>query len=175
MNLATHVTATEIEVIRLYEVALPAIEAQGFSAADVSAALSVIDLDSEYIDIFELDTLDELGLRGYMIDGLGIPESALVPYQERISAISGYVVVVLSRAFNGHESTLKNGHPLRLIGAFREDTADPNGVDLSSVAATEKTPKPAKKQKSQAAQSGMVATFVLLFMFLFVAVIIWSA
>lgn len=173
MSLADSVTAHETEVIRLYEIALP--DATPFTTSDVASALGTDGLDSDYVDIFAVDVLDELGLRGYMIDGLGIPEDALDPYLDRITQVTGQVAVVLTKAFQGRALTLKNSHPLRLIGAFHEGQAPRIDVDLTSKAATQKTPKPTKKPKSQAAQSGMIATFVLLFMFLFAAVILWFA
>lgn len=174
MTLATTVSASEAEVIRVYEVALPGDDANGLVTEDVAKALGVADLDGEYVDIFPVSALDEFGLTGYMIEGLGIPADALKEYDARIKTVSGYVVVVLSKAFQGRAATLLNGHPLRLIGAFNERKAENFDIDLTSKTASSHAPKP-KKQKSQAAQSGMVATFALLFMFVFVAVIVWLA
>lgn len=174
MTLATQVTATEAEVIRVYEVALPADEADSLTTVDVATALGVAELDDEYVDILAIDALDDLGLIGYLIEGLGIPALSLEAYSERIIAAEGIVVIVLSKAFKNQAATLKNGHPLRLIGAFSERKADTLDVDLTTPSAEKSAPKP-KKQKSEAAQSGMVATFALLFMFAFVALIIWIA
>lgn len=175
MTLATEVTETEIEVIRLYEIALPLQEASSITADDVADALGTPRLNEEYVDIFDINTLDEMGLKGYMVEGLGVPKDSITPYSERIAQIDGFVVVVLSKAFESRPIALLNSHPLRLVGAFTERQADQGNVDLTSKAATEKMLKPTKKPKSQAAQSGMIATFALLFMFLFVAVIVWIA
>jgi hypothetical protein len=176
MTLASTVSASEAEVIRVYEVALPLDEAENLSVADVGKAITLneadSDLDPDYVDIFPISALDEFGLKGYMTEGLGIRAGALTPYEGKIARAEGYIVVVLSKAFRTKPLGLKNGHPLRLIGAFREAQAEREDVDLTSDAAQMQTPKP-KKQKSQAAQSGMVATFALIFMFVFVALIVW--
>jgi hypothetical protein len=170
MTLATKVTASEAEVIRVYTVALPDAEARKLTADDVATALGVTDLDPEYVDIFPVEALDEFGLKGYMTEGLGISAPSLENYAEAIKAAKGTIVVVLSKAFKSRSATLKNGHPLRLIGAFTERKAESIDVDLTSQSAAKQPPK---TQKSQAAQSGMVATAVLLFMFAFVALIVW--
>jgi hypothetical protein len=170
MTLATQVTTSEAEVIRVYSVALP--EDETITTKDVAEALGVADLDDEYVDIFPVAALDEYGLKGYMTEGLGIPADALTDYAEAIAAAKGTIVVVLSKAFQGRAETLKNGHPLRLIGAFTERKSETIDVDLSTPSAEKQKPK---KRKSEAAQSGMVATFALLFMFVFVALIVWIA
>tara|TARA_B110000495_G_scaffold127675_1_gene111110 strand:+ start:208 stop:351 length:144 start_codon:yes stop_codon:yes gene_type:complete len=46
---------------------------------------------------------------------------------------------------------------------------------MNDVPETPKEEKPARKQKSEATMSGMVATFALLFAFVFTAVIVWIA
>jgi len=172
MTLATNVTATEAEVIRVYEVALPEDDAKSLTKDDVASALGVAELDEDYVDVFPISALDEYGLAGYLTEGLGIPAASLTEYSERIRTANGVIVVVLSKAFQGRAEVLKNGHPLRLIGAFSERKAEAIDVDLSTPSAEKTEPKP-KKQKSEAAQSGMVATFALLFMFVFVALIVW--
>lgn len=174
MNLASHATATETEVIRVYEVALSDVDAEKLTSNDIAQALGVPDLDGEYVEIFPISALDEFGLQGYMTEGLGIPAGSLDDYAERINAANGHIVVVLSKAFKARAVDLKNGHPLRLIGAFSERKAESLNIELSSDAAYRQDPKP-RKQKSQAAQSGMVATFALLFLFVFVALIVWIA
>lgn len=176
MTLASTVTASEAEVIRVYEVALPDQKAEALTVADIGRALTLneadSDLDPEYVDIFPVNALDDYGLKGYLIEGLGIREGALAPYDSKIQRAEGYIVVVLSKAFRNKPLGLKNGHPLRLIGAFSERKAESIDVDLTTPSAEKSAPKP-KKQKSEAAQSGMVATVALLVMFAFVALIVW--
>lgn len=49
------------------------------------------------------------------------------------------------------------------------------GAKMNDVPETPTEEKPARKQKSEAAMSGMVATYALLFAFVFTAVIVWIA
>lgn len=178
MGLATDVREGEREVIRLYELKLPKAEVRGFSADDVAQALGVAKLDAEYLDIFLLETLQDLGLRGYLTEGLGIAAADLEPVSERIDAVDTAAVVVLSRAFASKPATLKNGHPLELIGAFREARGADSYVPLPPAHVTEEPHEPEaprKTRKSDAAMSGMVATAALLVLFALVALVVFLA
>lgn len=178
MGLATEVSAGEREVIRLYELKLPKEQVREVTGAEVAKALGVPELDQEYLDIFLLEALQELGLRGYLTEGLGIAEADLAPYAERIDAVDVAAVVVLSRAFKEKPARLKNGHPLDLVGAFREAKGAQAYVPLPPADMTEEPPEPQQapqRRKSDAAMSGMVATGALLVLFVVVAIFVWLA
>jgi hypothetical protein len=182
MSWLKHVDADEAGIVRLYEVTLPAPEAKALTAYDVQQALNAPELDTDSVEIFSVNDLEEIGLRGYIETGLGIASRDIDPYAERIVDLDGYVVVVLSKAFAGQMTSLVHKHPLRPIGAFKEASAQTPTITLESDAAvtppevddTSLEGKP-KKKKSDAAMSGMIATYALLTMFALVGLMIWIA
>ncbi|NSX56492.1 hypothetical protein [Parasulfitobacter algicola] len=170
-----NVSTNETGIIRLYDITLPDTQAKALTATDVQQALGVDRLNGDYIDIFPISTLQGVGLLGYMIDGLGIAADDLVADKDRIDQITGYVVVILSRAFGGQTVTLRPDASLQLIGTYSEAQSKTAPVDLQAETAQPKqadTP-PSKKPKSNAAISGMVATVALLVMFALVGLMIW--
>lgn len=86
-------------------------------------ALGFMYLNEDFIDLFPVDDLEELGLTGYMVDGLGITQKDVAEDAARLSAQTGWVLVVLSAAFDGIAQTLSPKFPLRWIGTYREDGA----------------------------------------------------
>lgn len=173
MTLQSQVSKDEHGVVRLYQVALHEVDAQALTAADVQQALNVVFLDSDFIEIFNVRDLQDIGLRGYMETGLGIASRDIDPFAERIVDVDGWVVVVLSQAFGGFGVTLSPKHPLRPIGAFVEEGATSPLIDLDAETAHPKavsTPEPAPtKKRSDAAMSGMIATIVLVVL----AALVW--
>ena len=98
-------------------------------------ALCATYLDEAFIEVFDVAELEDLGLHGYMRQGLGISEADLADMKLQIDAISGHVLVVLSSAFDGFEQTLHAKTPLRWIGTFKEETAPVKFKPLASEAA----------------------------------------
>jgi len=136
-------------------------------------ALGVEYLDSDFIELFDVEDLEGVGLPQYMIDGLGVSEADVAGDRARLEAINGLVLVVLSSAFGGHAGTLTPKSPLRWIGTYTEDRAPVSFKPLPSESATGTTA--GKPPPSDAAMSGRVASIALLVLFLLVAVVIWVA
>jgi len=119
-----HITAHETGVVRLFALELDQAEAKRFDAAALGAALGGADLDDPQVDIIDTDVLDELGLSGYLTDGMGVPEAEIAPLAARIDALDGWVVVVRSAAFGGQAVTLTPRAPLRWVASFGETPLD---------------------------------------------------
>lgn len=174
------VVQNETGLIRLYEINLLASELLAFKDANqtdddetrwpLKDALGARFLDSDFIEVFDVADLAELGLAGYLTTGNGVSIDAIEPYRERLDAVTGTVLMVASSAFGGFEQTLSPKPPLRHIATFQEEGApvtfkslpnpDPQGV---------MTGTPAKKAPSDAAMGGRVATVALLVM----AFLVW--
>jgi len=176
------VKANERGVIRVFVVNLTADQVEGFLTdpddgsipSPASRALGVTHLDPEFVELFALGNLDGLGLAGYLTDGLGVAEADVKPYASRLNAMTGFVLIVLSKAFGGQEATIKPTAPLKWIGTYTEEGASISFEPLTSEAATgtlsEAAPKP---PKSDARVGGMIAMYALIAMFAFVGLIIW--
>ncbi|MEM9496974.1 MAG: hypothetical protein AAGA28_03555 [Pseudomonadota bacterium] len=167
-------------VIRLFRIDLPAEETKRFLQRDpltgrwpVQQALGVEDLDETFVDIMSVDDLGEMGLAGYMTDGLGISDADIAEHRAQLDAVTGAVLVLLSRAFKGLAVSLQPRAPLRWIGTFREEHS-PVQFDPLPTGGTEPAPMRARG-RSNAAMSGRVAMTALLVIFAITALIIWIA
>ncbi|MBU2994170.1 hypothetical protein Q4555_07665 [Octadecabacter sp. 1_MG-2023] len=133
-------------------------------------ALGATHLDEDYIEVFDVADLADMGLAQYMITGNGVAESDIEPYRELLDGVSGYVVMVATSAFGGVEQALAPVAPLRYIAAFKED-----GMDVTFEQLPNPDPQavledaPARKKPSDAAMSGRIATVALLVM----AALVW--
>ena len=176
------ISASEHGVVRIFAVDLPKAEIEVFNRqipgkADdwpLRDALGATTLDPDQIDYFDVKDLDDLGLVGYLTEGLGIAEQDIEQDAARLSAITGQVLIVNSAAFRGTAQTLSPHAPLRWIGTYTEEAAEISTVPLTSDAARGNiSTGSGKKPISDAAMSGRIATIALLLMFAFTAFLVW--
>lgn len=106
------------------------------------AALGTEVLDPAWVDVIDVNEMGDIGLRGYLAQGLGVPDTELRDAQPQIAALRGLAVVVGSRAFGGQAVTLRPKAPLRWVASFRETP------DIPSM---EQTPHPSAAPERPAA------------------------
>ncbi len=164
------VKSGERGIVRIFAVDLPADQIKGFDAA---AALGVDALDAAGVELFPVSDLKEIGLSGYMHEGLGIAAEELDV--ARLDALQGYVLVVLSAAFEGEAAILTPRSPLRWIGTYTEETASVKFAPLPSDSARGNIVTQTKPPPSDAAMSGRVAMIALLVIFAITGLMIWIA
>ncbi|MEE2944519.1 MAG: hypothetical protein VX444_05040 [Pseudomonadota bacterium] len=138
------VSQHEHGLVRIFVIDLSAEEIDGFRSRSFSEeddhwplrdALGATYLDEDFIEVFDVADLEDLGLYGYMRQGLGVSAADLADMKPQIDAISGHVLVVLSSAFDGFEQTLHARAPLLWLGTFKEETAPVQFKPLASEAA----------------------------------------
>ncbi|MBO9478411.1 hypothetical protein J7382_12765 [Shimia sp. R11_0] len=128
------VTDSERGLVRLFALDLPSEEITAFrepvydTDGDITdwplqRALGFTYLDEDFIEIFPISDLEDLGLTGYMVQGLGIAEADVKEDAARLSSQKGWILVVLSSAFEGAAQTLSPQSPLRWIGTYKEEGA----------------------------------------------------
>lgn len=123
------VKASEHGQIRLFTVDLPPDEVASFSTPEdetgwpLQDALGATRLDEDFVELFDVADLEELGLTGYMTEGLGIAETEVRQDAPRLNAINGHVLILFSSAFAGIAQTLTPRAPLRWIGTYSEQKA----------------------------------------------------
>jgi hypothetical protein len=100
-----------------------------------AALLGWPDLDTRQTELFAVRDLTGLGLPGYLVEGLGLPEEQINADKARLSALEGYVLIVLSRAFGGQDIDLELPAEVTLIGTYRERSAPVQFEPLPSAAA----------------------------------------
>ncbi|SLN53719.1 hypothetical protein [Pseudooctadecabacter jejudonensis] len=182
-----HVSATEIGVVRVFAVDLRADQVDAFETKlqigdtttwPIADALGADLLDPDHFDLFDSAILDDLGLAGLLMDGHGIPKAEVEPMRAQLEAVTGHVLILHSRAVNGTDQTLTPKPPLRWIGTFATERAPVSFDTLPNPdpsATLEDPPQTKKKQPSDAAMSGRIATLALLVMALLVGLMIWVA
>jgi hypothetical protein len=172
------VSATETGLVRVFAIDLPPESIAEFTDPDAPDTAAIRDalgadaLSPDHIDLLRVADLQELGLDGYLVEGLGVAEDEVAPDRARLRGLRGYVLVLPSRAFAGMAQELTPRAPLRWIGTYAEPRPQSDFTPLTSKAAKG---APLQSGPSNAAMSGRVAAVALLVMFLLVALMVWIA
>ncbi len=164
---SVHVRPNETGVIRIFAMDMPAQQAKFQNdPMAMRQVLGVDDIDPTYVDIFPVSDLEQLGLAGYLIEGCGVPESSVALERDRLNAVTGYVMLVHSRAFGGHEVTLASTLPL--IATFNVPATDWSGekIETQSAQPYTSTRPPPRQARAEARRSGAIVFTVLMLIIL---------
>jgi len=145
----------------------------GFDDKALSAALGIQSpLDMTYVERFDASTIAEYGLAKYLSDanGLTVPAADTA----KLNAQQGALLLVFDRAVSEDAQIFAPTDVFTFIGQYAPDAPVPSFDDLESKGA-EGLVSIGKPAKSDARISGMIATYVLIFLALFVTVFIWIA
>lgn len=161
------VRPNETGVIRLFAMNMPAQQARFQNEPEaMQQMLGIPNIDPDYVEIFPVSDLDQLGLSGYLVEGCGVPASSVAPLRDQLSTVTGYVMVVYSRAFSGRAVTLKPASVLALIATFNEPATDWSGEKIETQSAqlyTSTRPAPRQRRASARRSGAMVfAVFMLI-------------
>lgn len=137
----------------------------------LAALLGTPHLNPDFVDVVEIEALDELGLMGLLEQGYDITPDAADA--RALQDLTGWAVLIMSRASAGAEVTLQLASGVKHVTTIGEQATLKSLPPLGSDATLGTIEAPTKPAKSDARIGGMVATFVLLFLFLLVAVMIW--
>ncbi|MEM9579850.1 MAG: hypothetical protein AAF891_04125 [Pseudomonadota bacterium] len=174
---AVTITPGERGQLRVFALSLTQEDARTMAAnkaASAAALLGVPQMDGDQVELFALSYLGELGLAGYLTEGYGIAPDVLASDRAKLAALDGWVLLVRSAAVAERPAHLQIAPDATLISTYAEPGVDwSEGQELTSAAATQ--PAPLKKRPSDAAMSGRIATYALIFLALFTAVFIWIA
>lgn len=135
------VPAPEFGVVRVFAVDIPRNEIESFVTPDATGssplenALGTSGLNKSYVEVFDVEDLEDLGLARYLNEGLGVPVEDVALHRVRLEAITGTVAVILSKAFGGQAATLTPKAPLRWLGTFTEQTPDRRIIDIKTESA----------------------------------------
>ncbi|MEP3299822.1 MAG: hypothetical protein ABJO27_25635 [Pseudoruegeria sp.] len=148
------VSATEFGVVRIFTVDISQDEIDAFIAANsdgqspLSTALGATTLNPTYVEVFDIDDLEEMGLPRYMHEGIGISFDDVAQHRARLDQITGTVVIILSKAFAGTRQSLTPQAPLRWLGTYQEETPDRRIVKLQTDSANGVLTGPATKNRN---------------------------
>ncbi|MEX0283246.1 MAG: hypothetical protein AB3N23_01400 [Paracoccaceae bacterium] len=119
------VPPNERGVVRVFSLIIEAGGIKAFKAPGaIDTALGVSGVDTEYVEVFPVTDLAGVGLANYLVDGCGVPEAVIDPDRDRLDALEGHLMVVLSKAFQGRAATITPAGPLVLAGVYAETPVD---------------------------------------------------
>jgi hypothetical protein len=121
--------------VRVFTAALPPEEMQRDKASLVLKLLGDPDLDPAYVELFDVADLSDIGLAGFLSEGLGVPDVALEADRALLQGLKGPVLVLLSKALHGRAVTLTLDPRLSLIGTYAEDRPPVHFQPLPTAAA----------------------------------------
>ena len=141
---------------------------------DPAVLLGLPGLEPVRFDLIELADLEGVGLTRYLIEGSGGSEGQIAADRGVLDGLAGFVLILRSPNDGVPAAVLRPDPRLRLIGFYTEDVPPVTFEPLPEVAAEGLLPQ-GKPVMSDARIGGMVATVVLVLMFVMVAVVIWMA
>ena len=161
---------TEAEVDDLRAVQIPP---ANVNAAAIAKLLGTPFVDPHHVDLFHTDTIAAVGLSSYLIEGCTVPADQIAPAKAQIDSYRGPVLIVRSQAFGAKAATLHLAAKVSLLGNFTEDRPSIRFEPLPDASAKGTITVAGKPPMSDARIGGMVATVVLILMFIFVGVFVW--
>ncbi|WP_106746350.1 hypothetical protein [Yoonia maritima] len=169
-----NIPANDHGQIRVFATDLPLPPEVTGKSPDAITGLFGINVDVTYVDVVCIDDLGDMSLSDYIASGYDMQPDAVD--KAAVDAITGYAILLLSRATTGQEVTLNLAPGLRHVTTYSPTIRMTPPTELPSEGAEGVvTPKPTKAPKSDARMGGMVATVALVVMFLIVAMMIWIA
>lgn len=119
------IPANERGIVRVFALNIPPEQAKFLSEPGAAAqVLGVETLDPANVEIFPLSDLNELGLAGYLTEGLGVPAEQLDGDRTKLNALTGWVMILRSRAFGDRATRLTPAQGIALIASYTEEATD---------------------------------------------------
>lgn len=124
-------------VTRLFALSMTPAEARRTKTdiAQQSALLGLEKLHGPGVEVFRVSDLDELGLVGYLRDGIDVQDADLARDRAKLAALDGWIMLVHSSAFAGQETVLHPRQELTLIGTYKQHNAEQIPIKIPSEAA----------------------------------------
>lgn len=138
----------------------------------LAQVLGIEHLDRDQVEIFPTADLEDLGLLGYLREGLGVSEKDLSEHGMALDGLSGWVLVLRARAFDGAETRLTPATPLRLIarlGEVKTDWTAPGVIPSAAAQPTLRTSPRAARNRARRIGATLFAVVMLL-----IALLIWA-
>lgn len=104
--------------------------------------------ERDQVEVFDVSDLEDLGLLGYLGEGLGVKEADLSQYGMALDNLTGPVLVLRARAFGGAHATLTPADTVQLVAYLGETKTDWTAPPLTTESA-----KPRLSQAPRAARN----------------------
>ncbi|MEW9919730.1 hypothetical protein AB2B41_08950 [Marimonas sp. MJW-29] len=132
-------------------------------AEQQKASLGTDVLNTDGVEVFAVSDLDEVGLMGYLREGIDAREEDLRRDRAKLAALDGWVMLVHSSAFGGAPVTLSPDPSLTLIGTYAQTRPETPTEKLEAEAALpysgtpDNAPLPAARRRN----SGSIVVVIL--------------
>ena len=158
------IPAGERGVIRVFDLDMVPEQARFMREPGALAqVLGIDEINLDHVEIFPVSDLEELGLAGYLTQGCGIPEAEIAPDLAALKKLSGHVLLLRSRAFDGAATRLTPASQISLLASYDEQqinwTAPSQPVPESSKPYS--APKASPRQARHAARRIGAALFAV--------------
>lgn len=145
----------EARVVRLFHLDLPPEQIRFLrdEPAALADILGVGTLDPVQADLLRLADLDDLGLSGYLTEGMGVPAAALVGDAARLDTLEGHALIVRSAAFDPGGQRLAPKPGVALIAHYGEPGPDWTATAPIRTQSAKASPNPAPRPSPRAARA----------------------
>jgi len=127
--------------------------------------------DQDFVEVLDLEALRAYGFSNYLTEGNGVD---IGDDASMLDALTGHILLVFSQGVENAQTAFVPQAPLSFVARYSQVMEHSLHGPLTSDAAKGQLPQ-GKAPKSDARIGGMVATFVLIFLFIFVGVFVWMA
>ncbi|QFT57574.1 hypothetical protein FIU94_01950 [Sulfitobacter sp. THAF37] len=131
------VPAHENGVVRVFSLSMSSDQAQSLrnSRKGQRDALGLEKLDPRGIEVLRIDDLADIGLYGYLRDGVDVEEAELSRDRARLKALDGWVLLIYSSGFEGQKVEFMPTPELTLIGTYHQTRPEAARADLDAASA----------------------------------------
>ena len=144
--------------IRVFALSMDDDEAQSLKddADQLNAAFGIEGLDPDYVEVFPVADLEEMGLATYLVEGQGAMANEVAVDAEKLAALDGWVIVMHSQALGGRGATLSPDYRITLIRSYTEDGVDWSGQPIETESAQLYSVKPVTSAPVAKAPRGLI-------------------
>ena len=169
MSTAMHIKSSESGVIRVFHIDLPREAIERFTTQagtgewPLQYALGAKSLRPAFVEVIDLRDLGEMSLSQYLINAYDVSGSDFSAMRPRLDALTGFVLVLPSQAFDQTAQDLTIATPLRWIGTFNEPEARMGAAKIQA-----KSAKGTVSAKSVPAPSSNTGLWVVIGLFVLI-------
>lgn len=173
MSATLNIPANERGVVRVFALSCPPEQARFLQEPGALAqAMALTELDLEHVDIIQITDLEELGLAGYLREGLGIAESDLAPVLADLNHLEGWALILRSAAFGEQDANVPLPDWMTPVATLNEPGTNWQGSAIPTESAKPHSGKvPPRVARAEARRIG--ATWFTVVMSLIIGGVLW--
>ncbi|WP_299787309.1 aspartate carbamoyltransferase catalytic subunit [uncultured Marivita sp.] len=141
MSTAMHIKSSETGVLRVFHIDLPREAIERFTTQagtgewPLQYALGAKSLRADFVEVINVKDLGDMPLSQYLINAHDVSGRDFDAVRSRLDALTGFVLVLPSQAFDRTEQDLTISAPLRWIGTFNEPTPSSTTAPIRTASA----------------------------------------